>query len=234
MSSKRRKTQNIKVVGVRREEIDTEQLAMVYWMQAKRQIRERKEAEEQAAKEKADSSDYRYWDDEPVRVVPYDLAWPIRFEEEKALLEATIGEWVTGGIHHVGSTAVPGLAAKPVIDILAGVGDLESSRAAFEPLAKLNYLYAPYREEEMHWFCKPDPARRTHHLHLVSTGSRRYQDELAFRDFLRGRPDVALKYQEVKQQLAASYEHDREAYTGGKGTFIALALRNAREESDTE
>jgi GrpB-like predicted nucleotidyltransferase (UPF0157 family) len=207
---------------------------MVYWLQAKRQIRECKEAEEQTAKEKADPSDYHYRDDEPIRVVPYDLAWPIRFEEEEVLLEAAIGKWVTGGVHHVGSTAVPGLAAKPVIDILVGVGDLESSRAAFEPLAELKYLYAPYREHEMHWFCKPDPAHRTHHLHLIPTGSQRFQDELAFRDFLRARPDVALKYQEVKQRLAVSYEHDREAYTEGKDTFVALALRDARGERNTE
>ena len=111
---------------------------------------------------------------------------------------------------------------------------MESSRAAFEPLAELGYLYAPYRETEMHWFCKPDPTRRTHHLHLVPSGSQRYQDELAFRDFLRGRPDIALKYQEVKQRLAASYEHDREAYTEGKSSFIALTLKEARGEDVTD
>jgi GrpB-like predicted nucleotidyltransferase (UPF0157 family) len=180
----KRSSRRIKVVGIQREEIDTEQIAMVLWLQAKRQIKERKDAEEQAAKEQADPSDYRYWDDEPVRVVSYDLAWPIRFEEEKRLLEAGIGRWVTGGIHHVGSTAVPGLAAKPVIDIMVGVEDLDSSRPASEPLTQLGYLYAPYREAEMHWFCKPDPAHRTHHLHLVPTGSRRYQDELVLRDLL--------------------------------------------------
>lgn len=97
-------------------------------------------------------------------------------------LEEVIGEWTPGGIHHVGSTAVPGLEAKPIIDILAGVSDLETARACFGPLADLGYLYAPYLPEEMHWFCKPHPARRTHHLHLVPTGSQRYRYELAFRD----------------------------------------------------
>ena len=230
MTGKRRSSRKIKVVGVRREEIDTERIAMALWLQAKRQIKERKDAEEQAVKAQADPSDYRYWDDEPVLVGPYDLAWPIRFEEEKRLLEPAIGKLATGGIHHVGSTAVPGLAAKPVIDVLVGVEDLDSSRPAFEPLAQLGYLYAPYRETEMHWLCKPDPAHRTHHLHLVPTGSRRYQDELAFRDFLRGRPDIALKYQEIKQRLAVSYEHDREAYTDSKSGFITLALKEARED----
>ena len=231
MTGKQRSSRKIKVVGVQREEIDTEQIAMALWLQAKRQIKERKDAEEQAAKEQADPSDYRYWDDEPIHVVPYDLAWPIRFDEERRLLEPVIGKWATGGIHHVGSTAVPGLASKPVIDILVGVKTLDSSRSAFDPLAELGYLYAPYRESVMHWFCKPDPAHRTHHLHLVPTGSQRYQDELTLRDFLRARPDIALKYQQIKQRLAASYEHDRGAYTDGKSSLIALALSEARERS---
>jgi len=162
--------------------------------------------------------------DEPVQVVPYDPAWPTRFETEKALLKGAIGPWVTGGTHHVGSTAVPGLAAKPVIDILVGVKDLQSSRACFGELAKLGYQYAPYRADEMHWFCKPNPARRTHHLHLVPTGSNRYRDELAFRDILRTRSDLAQRYQTMKQKLAAEHRNDREAYTEAKQAFIAGAL----------
>jgi len=118
--------------------------------------------------------------DEPIRVVAYDPQWPIRFERERALLEQAIGPWVVGGIHHVGSTAAPGLDAKSVVDILVGVEDLEASRACFEPLGELEYLYAPYLPEEMHWFCKPDPRRRTHHLHLVPCNSPRYRDQLAF------------------------------------------------------
>ena len=159
--------------------------------------------------------------DEPVQLVSYDASWPARFEAEKALLEEAIGRWVTGGIHHVGSTAVPGLAAKPVIDILVGVEDLPSSRACFGELAKLGYQYALYRTEKMHWFCKPSPLHRTHHLHLVPTGSRRYREELAFRDLLRARPELTERYQTLKQQLAAEHRNDREAYTDGKQAFIA-------------
>ena len=147
---------------------------------------------------------------EPIRLAPYDPDWPARFESERALLEGAIGRWAIGGIHHVGSTAVPGLAAKPVIDILVGVADLASSRACFEPLAELDYLYAPYLPEQMHWFCKPDPRRRTHHLHLVPEGSRRYRDELAFRDLLRADPATASDYLALKRELAERFEHDRE------------------------
>jgi GrpB-like predicted nucleotidyltransferase (UPF0157 family) len=163
-------------------------------------------------------------DDEPVRIVPYDASWPARFEAEKTLLDKSIGRWATGGIHHVGSTAVPGLAAKPVIDILVGVQDLDSSRDCFEALATLRYRYAAYRPDEMHWFCKPDPARRTHHLHLVPADSPRYRAELAFRDALRAQPDLAARYQRLKESLAREHRDDREAYIDGKRGFIAQAL----------
>ena len=162
--------------------------------------------------------------DEQLRIVPYDPAWPARFMSEKELLEDAIGQRVTGGIHHVGSTAVPGLAAKPVIDVLVGVEDLPSSRASFHQLAKLDYHYAPYRSEEMHWFCKPSPAHRTHHLHMVPTASHRYRAELAFRDALRVRPDLAKRYEALKYELAARYRNDREAYTEAKHDFIAEVL----------
>jgi GrpB-like predicted nucleotidyltransferase (UPF0157 family) len=162
--------------------------------------------------------------DEPVEIVPYDTDWPARFEEERELLESAIGEWAVGGVHHVGSTAVPRLAAKPVIDILVGVKDLSSSRSCFPALSRCGYLYAPYRTDEMHWFCKPDPSRRTHHLHLVPVGSQRFRDELVFRDSLRNDPEAADEYARLKRQLAARFERDREAYTDAKRGFIRMVL----------
>jgi GrpB-like predicted nucleotidyltransferase (UPF0157 family) len=166
--------------------------------------------------------------EEPVRLSPHDPAWVASFERERAALDAAIREWVTGGIHHVGSTAVPGLEAKPIVDILVGVEDLEASRACFEPLARLEYLYAPYRGAEMHWFCKPDPARRTHHLHLAPATGRRYADELAFRDRLRADSETAAAYVALKRDLAARFPDDREAYTEAKTEFIRAVLDEAR------
>jgi GrpB-like predicted nucleotidyltransferase (UPF0157 family) len=162
--------------------------------------------------------------EEPVRIEPYDSSWPARFEEERVAVADAIGGWVVGGIHHVGSTAVPGLDAKPVIDILVGVSDLPSSRACIEPLSRIAYLYAPYRASEMHWFCKPNPARRTHHLHLVPTGSRRFREELAFRDHLRSHAEAAAEYAALKRTLAARFERDREEYTAAKEDFIRAVL----------
>jgi GrpB-like predicted nucleotidyltransferase (UPF0157 family)/ribosomal protein S18 acetylase RimI-like enzyme len=166
--------------------------------------------------------------DEPIRLVPYDLGWPERFAAERAALEEAIGAWATGGIHHVGSTAVPGLDAKPIIDILAGVDSLDASRACFAALVGLGYLYAPYRPEEMHWFCKPHPSRRTHHLHLVPTDSGRFRDELAFRDRLRADPEIAGEYVALKRDLAERFAEDRETYTEAKAEFIRRTLRQDR------
>ncbi|HEY0318499.1 MAG TPA: GrpB family protein [Solirubrobacterales bacterium] len=161
---------------------------------------------------------------EPIQLASYDPSWPLRFEEEQADLAEAIGPSVVGGIHHIGSTAVPGLAAKPIIDIVVGVRDLTESRACFEPLAEVHYLYAPYLAEEMHWFCKPHPSRRTHHLHLIPVGSKRYADELAFRDRLRARPELAAEYLALKRDLARRFARDREAYANAKSDFVRGAL----------
>ncbi len=162
--------------------------------------------------------------DEAVALVAHDPAWAAKFAAERAVLVKAIGEWVTGGIHHVGSTAVPGLEAKPTIDVLVGVEDLESSRACFEPLAGIGYLYAPYRPQEMHWFCKPSPRRREFHLHLVPTESARFRDELAFRDRLRMDAGLAREYAALKRSLATRFQSDREGYTDGKSDFVARVL----------
>ncbi len=165
--------------------------------------------------------------DAPIRLVAWDPNWPGRFEVERTLLDEAIGEWVEGGIHHVGSTAVAGLEAKPIIDILVGVPNLEAGRTCFEPLADLDYLYAPYLPAEMHWFCKPDPAHRTHHLHLVPFDSPRYRAELTFRDRLRADPQLAANYAALKRDLAKHHRNDREEYTAAKATFIRSALVGA-------
>jgi GrpB-like predicted nucleotidyltransferase (UPF0157 family) len=166
--------------------------------------------------------------DQPVGISPYDPSWPGSFERERDALSEAIGAWVTAGIHHVGSTAVPGLAAKPIVDILVGVESLDASRACFEPLAGLEYLYAPYLSEEMHWFCKPNPSRRTHHLHLAPAGGRRFAEELAFRDRLCADPETAEAYAALKRELATRFAADRDAYTEAKSDFIRRALGGAQ------
>jgi GrpB-like predicted nucleotidyltransferase (UPF0157 family) len=158
----------------------------------------------------------------------HNPTWAGSFEEEADLIRALIGPWITGGVHHVGSTAVPDLVAKPVIDIAVGVESLEESRPCIDLLGEIQYLHSPYRADVMHWFCKPDPARRTHHLHLIPTGSPRLNDELFFRDYLRGHPDLAAEYGALKWRLAAEHAEDREAYTRAKADFVEAVTAAAR------
>ena len=115
----------------------------------------------------------------------YDPSWPAKFEEEKSRLMAIAGEWHYGGIEHVGSTAVPGMVAKPVIDIMFGIKSLEESKSAIDVLVAHGYEYWPYKKEDMHWFCKPSDAFRTHHLHLIPFESPLWQERIQFREVLR-------------------------------------------------
>jgi GrpB-like predicted nucleotidyltransferase (UPF0157 family) len=166
--------------------------------------------------------------DAPVHIVPYDRNWPSSFQAERQLLINAIGPWlVAGSIEHIGSTAIPDLDAKPVIDIMAGVESLDGSRAALAVLEHHQYCYAPYRTEVMHWLCKPSPAQRTHHLHLVPLGSPLWIEQLAFRDYLRTHPDVALEYAELKRQLAEAHRFDREPYTTAKAPFVQRVIVEA-------
>jgi len=163
----------------------------------------------------------------PIHIVPYDASWPALFEQERARLADALAEWTVAPIEHVGSTAVPGLPAKPVIDIMAPVESLVASRGALPACASLGYLYAPYRSDVMHWFCKPSPAFRTHHLHLVPLSSQMWIEKLAFRDYLRRHPATAAEYAALKHRLARVHERDREAYTDAKGPFIQRVVEMA-------
>jgi len=115
---------------------------------------------------------------------------------------------------------VPGLIAKPVIDIMAPVESLDASRAGIPAVAEIGYVYFPYRADVMHWFCKPSPAFRTHHLHLVPMASRLWIERLTFRDVLRHNPATAADYASLKQRLAKQYRFDREGYTNAKTSFV--------------
>jgi GrpB-like predicted nucleotidyltransferase (UPF0157 family) len=163
----------------------------------------------------------------PVQIEPYDPAWPAAFLAERDLLVPVLDRWLVGRIEHVGSTAVPGLSAKPIIDIMAPVKDLESSRLALGALQAIGYCYAPYKTEVEHWLCKPSPELRTHHLHLVPLNSKLWIERVAFRNLLIADPYLAKDYAALKHRLAAAYRHDRERYTDEKGPFIERALRGA-------
>lgn len=159
-----------------------------------------------------------------VVITPYDPRWPGAFEDERRLLESLALPGREGPIEHVGSTAVVGLAAKPVIDVMVGVASLHASSSAQRILEKSGYHYADYRADEMHWFCKPSPAFRTHHLHLVPFGGSLWTERLVFRDALRADAALAAEYAALKVELASKFADDREAYTKAKTPFVERVL----------
>lgn len=165
--------------------------------------------------------------EQPIDIAEYDPSWPQRFQEEAKLLHEAIAPFCVGPIEHIGSTAVVGLAAKPVLDIMVGVESLDASRAAIPILETIGYCYYPYRPTEMHWFCKPSPAKRTHHLHLMPFRSQVWIERIAFRDYLRTHPAVAREYAELKRRLAQTHRFDREAYTDAKSAFVKDVVRLA-------
>ena len=167
-------------------------------------------------------------DEAPVELVSYDSGWPAQFESERALLDVALEPWLAGSIEHIGSTAVPGLAAKPIIDIMAPVESLSASRAAIEAATNVGYIYYPYKPDVMHWFCKPSRSVRTHHLHVVPLGSALWNERLAFRDALRADRLLLGEYQTLKLQLAERFRHDREAYTEAKSPFVQRVLGATR------
>lgn len=157
----------------------------------------------------------------------YNHQWPLAFETEKKLLLQVAGDWLYGAIEHVGSTSVPGLLAKPIIDIMFGVESLDASKPAIQTLANINYCYYPYKTEVMHWFCKPEPEARTHHLHLIPYQSELWYERLKFREILRKNSSVAQRYASLKLDLANQNSQDREAYTQNKWPFIKGVLNGS-------
>lgn len=158
-------------------------------------------------------------------VARYDPEWPRRFERERERLERVLAPWLEGGIHHVGSTAVPGLSAKPILDMVAGVRDLEDARGAAGPLAEHGYVDDPHRPGIAHHFAKRSPTgETTHGLHLTEPGSDLWRERLVFRDALRADPELAHEYETLKLRLAAEHVGDGPRYTKGKREFVATVL----------
>ena len=162
---------------------------------------------------------------EPITVVAYDPEWPRRFESERLLLERVLAPWLEGGIHHIGSTAVPGLASKPIIDMMAGVHDLGEARAAYDVLAEHSYVHEPHRPGITHHFAKRT-STLTYGLHLTEPGSDLWRERLAFRDALLADLELVREYEALKLGLAASAGTGQD-YTAGKRDFVGRVLAGA-------
>jgi GrpB-like predicted nucleotidyltransferase (UPF0157 family) len=155
----------------------------------------------------------------------YSHQWPAHFVKERALIARAIGDSVLA-IEHIGSTSVPGLAAKPIIDIGIAVESFESAIALVDPMIAIGYEYLGENGiPRRHYFRKGDP--RTHHIHMFEARSDAWRDHVAFRDYLRADSEVAAEYEHLKRELAFRHSNDRDAYTNAKAEFIQSVINKA-------
>jgi GrpB-like predicted nucleotidyltransferase (UPF0157 family) len=171
-----------------------------------------------------------------VIIAPYDPRWPAEFERERDRIAAALGALAVR-IDHDGSTAVPGLAAKPVIDIQVSVRRLHPIDAYALVLARLGYLHVPHADDAVcPFFHRPAEWPHTHHVHVVEAGGDEERRTLAFRDYLREHADAAREYEALKRRLAGQYgggdAQSREMYASAKSAFVErivdLALGSRR------
>jgi len=172
---------------------------------------------------------------EEISVVPYNPAWGRMFLEERDHLRSCLPDGLIRRIEHFGSTAVPGMCAKPVIDILVEVRSLDETKKVIVPILEsrgYEYFWRPVIGEDppfYAWFIKRDASgRRTHHIHMVEPDSELW-DRLYFRDYLKIFPETRRAYRELKNRLAGEFPNDRVAYTKGKTEFITWVTREAKE-----
>ena len=170
---------------------------------------------------------------DPVIVVPYDINWQEQFDRERSLLHNVFRD-IPVVVEHVGSTAVPGLASKPIIDLMLGARALADVESRIEALRAHHYEYVPAYETQLpdrRYFRKPFSVPRTHHLHCVVFGSSFWRDDLLFRDYLRANPGAAAEYAALKRELASRHRLDRSAYVEGKTSFVQSILAKAGARS---
>lgn len=155
-----------------------------------------------------------------VQLVVYDPHWLEEFEKEKHLLMETFGDKIVA-IEHVGSTAVPGLIAKPIIDIEVGLRQFDNYKELISLAETVGYTYMPERVFEDYVFMPKGPEDcRTHYLHFAAFDSDEWRNVIRFRDVLRTDPQMRDEYAALKTKLASAHETDRQAYTAGKTAFI--------------
>ena len=167
-----------------------------------------------------------------VRLVPYQAGWARLYEAEKARLHAAVGEHVLD-IQHVGSTAIPGGVAKPILDIAVAVHSFEAACVCVPPIEALGHEYKGENGiPRRHYFVRrdPDTGQTLVHLHVNELGGPDWENHVLFRDYLLAHPAAAAEYTALKRDLAAQFPDDRAAYTDAKAPFIQHILRLARSD----
>ncbi len=160
-----------------------------------------------------------------VKLAPSQKEWSIEFEREERRLKEVLGHRVVD-IQHIGSTSVPGLTAKPIIDISIGIKRFGDTKYLLKPMKRLGYgFYKNFQKQTL--FAKGTDARRTHYVHVMRYKGAKWTADMLFRDYLREHPQRARQYGLLKTNLARQFPNDRGEYTNGKNTFIKETLRLA-------
>ena len=170
-----------------------------------------------------------------VMVIPYQTHWPAVFATEQASILAALGTTALA-LHHIGSTAVPGLAAKPIIDLLLEVTDLSEFDTKAAALASLGYIAKGENGiSGRRYFYRntaPGSNQRSHHLHVFVRGAPQVGQHLTLRDYLRQNPGAAAEYSALKQRLARQFPSDTHSYQAGKDHFVTQLLQQALQATD--
>ncbi|MCY3773280.1 MAG: GrpB family protein [Gemmatimonadetes bacterium] len=158
---------------------------------------------------------------------PYRNEWPVLYESEQEIIKSAIGDHIVD-IQHVGSTAIVGMPAKPILDIAIAVDDFETARVCIAPLANLGYAFKGENGiPRRHYFQKGEPC--THHIHMVEETSEEWTKLIQFRDYLRSNQRFAEAYRDLKIDLLERTNGDRKSYQAAKAVFIEEVIQQARE-----
>lgn len=161
-----------------------------------------------------------------VDVIPYNPEWATEFEREKARILNACGNKIVA-VEHIGSTSVPGLAAKPIIDIAVGVKRLQDAKLLLSCLKKLDYHFYKEFQRQRLFVAKGPDEKRTHYLHVMRYNGAKWKTDRLFRNYLRTHPKAVREYSDLKQKLAQAHPDDRQAYADGKTAFISAIIAKA-------
>ncbi|MDR4170056.1 hypothetical protein CN507_25430 [Bacillus cereus] len=167
--------------------------------------------------------------DGKIIIKPYQQYWHTEFLNEKNKIVPLLHEEIIA-IEHIGSTAVEGLGAKPLIDMMIGVTNLQITENWREDLEEIGYEYVPKKTPNWRFFRKGTWRAGTHHLHVYIYNSEEWKNNLLFRDFLKNHDWAREEYRVLKEMLAASYPFDRVSYTNAKAPFICNILELAKKD----
>ncbi|MDJ0724574.1 MAG: GrpB family protein [Prochloraceae cyanobacterium] len=165
-----------------------------------------------------------------LKFVPYNSEYSRLFQLEKELLQNAVADYILD-IQHIGSTSIPGIIAKPILDIAIAIENFETAKVCIEPIANLGYTYmGEYGLARRHFFIKGKDIR-THNLHVWEINSNDWKRHIIFRDYLIKHPEIAQQYAELKIKLLQQHQGDRERYQEGKSEFIEAIEALARSEN---